>query len=107
LCCERMRKKVLLGLFLIRFEGGIEDGLEIGRRCRRRWNLRHGKSNTDELVNERETEMMSRHRGTSDGVHSPGVGLREHGALLRHGVYPIQYTDSGRNMFLCRGHWDP
>jgi hypothetical protein len=51
-----MREKVFLGLFLVRLQGSIEDGLEIGRECRSGWSLRHRKNNTDVLVNERETE---------------------------------------------------
>ena len=63
-----MDKKVVLGLFLIRFQGSNEDGLEISRgwRSLRRMGMRHVRSNSDELAGDgRETERLSRGRGTS------------------------------------------
>jgi hypothetical protein len=41
-----------VGLFIIHFQGGIEDGLETGSGCRSGWSLSIG---TDGLVGEWET----------------------------------------------------
>ena len=44
-----MGKKVLLCLFLVRFQSNVEDGLEVARRCgcRWRWSLRHSETGMD------------------------------------------------------------
>src|SRR5579859_3256819 len=80
-----MREKVILGLFLIRFQGSIEDGLESGSGCRRGWYLRHRKSNSDELVSDgRETERLSKQRGSHRTIVLVVAAVtiaRAHGAL--------------------------
>jgi hypothetical protein len=79
-----MHEKVLLGLFLIRSQGSIKDGLEIGRGCRRGWCLRHRDSNTGMLVDkrkQRECQGKSREEQVYSPGPRPGVGPRTYKAL--------------------------
>ncbi len=47
-----MGKKIVLRLFLVCFECGVEDGLEVGRGCGGGLRLRHSEGNAYELVSE-------------------------------------------------------